>query len=79
MHINLGISGDVFTLINVVDMLNFIQNHHYELILVPYLNVETWKRYVKQITKGKDARFEVDHMIRLLRDKYSYATLKQDN
>ena len=71
--------GDFCTLINVINVLHYIQDHHSKVILVPHLNVKAWKEYVTQISQHGGIGFEVGHLMRLLREKFGCTTLKHDN
>ena len=73
--------GDVCTLINVVNVLHYIEDPQSERILAKYLNDKTWKEFVKNLTNGNDKAtgYELGNVMKLLRDKCSYTIIKHKN
>ena len=52
--------GDVCTLINLINVLHFLNDHDSKLKLLSYLNEKKWNRYVKEIVQDKENDLNLD-------------------
>lgn len=70
--------GDVCTLINVINMLDYMEHSKRVTTLVPYMNENHWHEYQNQHAPTKKHGYEISQVMQLLRRKCKYSHHKKE-
>ena len=73
--------GDVCTLINVINILDYMNQSTTVATLVPYMNQDYWHEYQNKHAPTKIHGYEISQVMQLLRRqcRYSHQKVKTDN
>ena len=70
--------GDVCTLINVINMLDYMKHNTIVAMLVPYMNIHLWHEYQNQNAPSKKHGYRISQVMQLLRRKCKYSHHKEE-
>ena len=73
--------GDVCTLINIINILDYMEHNKTVTTLVPYMNEKIWYEHQQQHAPSKKHGYEISQVMQLLRRicKYSHTKKRTDN